>query len=135
MSETSAEPPANDHASIRACVQTLIGQSLPNVINGAVQVFVKAETDHRIATLVDGLKRLEEAEKTLYGIKPDHHVFVESATTDRISSTPAYSGYSADQKGKKEKAQKRVDKLRKVIDDAVGLANFKALEEALKQND
>lgn len=116
-----------DPTGLRNRVASLIASSTPHVIEGVVQHLVKLETDRRTKLLIDGLAKLAEAEAAYANIKPDHRIFDESFA-------PAGVGYTADQKGKKEKAGKKLDRINKALTAAISESSFKDLEEVLKNS-
>ena len=86
--------------------------------------FVKTEKDRRAGILVDGLKKHSEAETVLGKMKPDHIIFDDDGK-------PIQQGWSAKQKGERDKAQKLLSKFTVAINAAL-TGDFKLLEEALK---
>lgn len=125
MSETTSSA---DATSLRTRIQTVIEASTSAVNELVVNYFVKQETDRRTALIVDGLKRLGDAEKAHEAIKADHRIFGEGGEVLQF-------GFSAEQKGKKDKARKKLDRLSDALNEAISSGKFKALEDALKQND
>jgi hypothetical protein len=124
------EPPEivqvqNDVASVRINVARLIAASTPDVVEAVIQSFVKTEKDRRAKVLVDGLNKHADAATALAKLKPDHMVFDNDGSM--ISQ-----GWTANQKGAKDKAQKVVDKFTTALNAAISSGEFKLLEDALK---
>ena len=106
-------------------IQELIDTSGDEVRERVIAHYVKLETDRRTALIVDGMRKLVAAESDLTKIKFDHIIFDEHGV-------PVQQGYTAPQKGKRDKAVKLVDRLTKSLNDAIGIGNFKPLEETMK---
>lgn len=117
--------PFSSIAGIRSQVQTVIDGSGPMVLEQVIQIFSKAETDRRVALLVDGLKRHAAAEAEYDKIRPDHKILADDGAI-------AFHGWTLDQKKKKDSAKRLVDRLTNALTEAMSNRNFKPLEEAVK---
>jgi hypothetical protein len=122
MTDATLETSTQD---TKSRIQKIIAESSPSVVNAVVEHFANIEIDRRIKLIVDGMKKLEDAEKETTKIKPDHIIFDDEGK-------PITRGWTADQKNKKEKSAKHVDKLTTALNQAISGLDFKPLEEALK---
>lgn len=125
---TEAPPPSQSRTDrMREAIKRKIADSSVPVEIRVIDHFVEQETDRRAKLIIDGVMRLADAETALAKFKPDSMVFDDDGKMIQ-------QGWSADNKSRREKAQKVVAKINEGLTLALAGADFKKLEEALKGN-
>lgn len=113
-------------ASLRELITTKIDGSAEAVRQDVVTHFVDIELKRRTKLIIDGMTKLSSAEAELAKIKADFMVFGDDGK-------PIQQGWTTAQKGKRDKAQKLVDRINAALTPAIADANFKLLEELSKE--
>jgi hypothetical protein len=113
--------------TLRDKIATTIDGSTETVQAEVVKYFVDIELKRRTKLIIDGLTKLSSAEAELATIKADVIVFDGEGK-------PIQQGWSTAQKGKRDRAQKLVDRITVALTPAIAEANFKPLEEVLKDS-
>jgi hypothetical protein len=111
---------------VRERITQTIDASGAVVQSAVIKHFADIEIARRTKLIVDGLTRLTATETDFAKIKPDHIIFGDDGR-------PIQQGWSGAQKSKRDKTGALVERLRTALDLAVGGAEFKKLEEVLKE--
>ena len=113
-------------ASLRELITAKIDGSSEAVRQDVVTHFVDIELKRRTKLIIDGMTKLSSAEAELAKIKADFMVFGDDGK-------PIQQGWTTQQKGKRDKAQKLVDRVNAALTPAIVEGNFKLLEDLAKE--
>jgi hypothetical protein len=112
--------------ALRDKITATINDSAEIIKDEVVKHFSDIEIKRRTKLIIDGMTKLSIAEADLAKLKPDHIVFDNDGKAIQ-------QGWSAPQKGKRDKAQGLVHRTHSALTAAIVDADFKRLEELLKE--